>query len=89
MQPCLPKELVEIYSTPTPKRWPEPKSKDIYLVIDERCLDTLVVGLYLYRVAQLVSCLTICKKKILKYMDSRILANKVSLTDVSSLVMHP
>jgi hypothetical protein len=27
MQPCLPKELVEIYSTPTPKGWPELKGK--------------------------------------------------------------
>jgi hypothetical protein len=32
MQPCLPKELVEIYSTPTPKGWRKPKSRGICLV---------------------------------------------------------
>ena len=33
MQPYLLKELAEIYSTPTPKGWPEPKKViDLYLI---------------------------------------------------------
>ena len=34
----LVKVLVEIYSTPTPKGWRKPKSKDTCLIDDERCL---------------------------------------------------
>ena len=28
----LPEELAEIYSTPTPKGWPEPKKGKLYLI---------------------------------------------------------
>jgi len=41
----LPKELIEIYSTPTPKGWPEPKSKDTCLV--DRCeMSITIAGVY-------------------------------------------
>jgi hypothetical protein len=36
MQPYLPKELVEIYSPPTPKGWPEPKKVKVLYLFD-RC----------------------------------------------------
>ena len=43
----LAEELAEIYSTPTPKGWPEPKKVSNLYLID--CLsDTIVGGLYLY-----------------------------------------
>jgi hypothetical protein len=48
MQPCLPEELTEIYSTPTPKGWLETKSKGLDLFY--RCeLSITIVGVqYLY-----------------------------------------
>ena len=36
MQPCLPEELAEIYSTPTPKGWSEPKKIKVLNLFD-RC----------------------------------------------------
>ena len=48
MQPCLPKELVEIYSTPTPKGWRKPKSKGTCLV-DRWEMSITIAGVqYLY-----------------------------------------
>jgi len=48
MQPCLPKELVEIYSTPTPKGWCKPKSKGTCLV-DQWEMSITIAGVhYLY-----------------------------------------
>ena len=44
----LAEELVEIYSTPTPKRWPEPKKViNLYLidcVLDNGTLDRKIGG---------------------------------------------
>jgi hypothetical protein len=48
MQPCLPKELVEIYSTPTPKGWRKPKSKGTYLVDQSEMSITIAEIQYLY-----------------------------------------
>ena len=43
----LAEELVEIYSTPTPKRWPEPKKVSNLYLID--CVSFTIVGVqYLY-----------------------------------------
>ena len=43
----LAEELVEIYSTPTPKVWPEPKKvRNLYLI--DCVFDTLAGVLYLY-----------------------------------------
>jgi len=42
----LAEELAEIYSTPTPKGWPETKKViDLYLI---DCVHTIAEGLYLY-----------------------------------------
>ena len=43
----LAEELAEIYSTPTPKGWPEPKKvSNLYLI--DCVFDTIAGGLYLY-----------------------------------------
>ena len=43
----LAEELAKIYSTPTPKGWPEPKKVNNWYLID--CVFvTIVGGLYLY-----------------------------------------
>ena len=43
----LAEELAEIYSTPTPKGWPEPKKVNNWYLID--CVfNTIAGGLYLY-----------------------------------------
>jgi hypothetical protein len=48
MLPYLPKELIEIYSTPTPKGWHKPKSKGTCLV-DQWELSITIAGVqYLY-----------------------------------------
>ena len=48
MQPCLPKELIEIYSTPTSEGCHEPKSKGTCLV-DRLDMSITIVGIhYLY-----------------------------------------
>ena len=38
MQPCLPEELTEIYSTPTPRVGVSQKSKDMGLCLIDGCL---------------------------------------------------
>ena len=47
MQPCLPKELVEIYSTPTSKGWRKPKNKGICLV-DRWEMSITMLGFNIY-----------------------------------------
>ena len=43
----LAEELAEIYSTPTPKGWPEPKKVNNWYLID--CVSFIIVGVwYLY-----------------------------------------
>ena len=43
----LAEELAEIYSTPTPKGWPEPKKVNNWYLID--CVFVIIArGLYLY-----------------------------------------
>jgi hypothetical protein len=49
MQPCLLGELAEIYSTPTPKGWSEPKKVKVLDLFD-RCEMSITIGRvqYLY-----------------------------------------
>ena len=50
----LAEELVEIYSTPTPKGWPELKKViDLYLI--DSCFLQQAITVYIYRVASLSS----------------------------------
>ena len=48
MQPYLPDELTEIYSTPTPKEWHKPKSKDTGLIDQWDMSITIAEVQYLY-----------------------------------------
>ena len=41
----LAEKLAEIYSTPTPKGWPEPKKKVNNLYLIDCVFDTIAVGL--------------------------------------------
>ena len=42
----LAEELVEIYSTPTPKGWPEPEKLSNLYLID--CVSDTMAGVYIY-----------------------------------------